>query len=92
MSVTYEGQPLRQLNELECVDGQVWANVFKTDRVIRIDPATGAVTAMVNARRLVDDTRRAKGEVLNGIAFAGDDEFVLTGNYWPKMFRVRLEG
>ena len=92
VSITFEGQPLTRLNELECVDGQILANVFMTDRIVRIDPSTGDITAMVDARRLVDDTRRGKGEVLNGIEFAGDDEYVLTGKYWPKTFRVRLTG
>lgn len=92
VSVTFEGKPLRRLNELECVDGQVWANVLRTDRVVRIDAETGEVTAVVDASRLLDDARRAKAEVLNGIAFAGSDEFVLTGKYWPAMFRVRLDG
>jgi glutamine cyclotransferase len=90
VSVTYEGDPLGRVNELECVDGQVWANVFETDRVVRIDPDAGKVTAVVDARRLVDDSPRTKEQALNGIAFAGNDEFVLTGKYWPTMFRVRL--
>jgi glutamine cyclotransferase len=92
VSVTYEGDPLGRVNELECVDGQVWANVFETDRVVRIDPAAGEVTAVVDVRRLVDDSPRTKEQALNGIAFAGNDEFVLTGKYWPTMFRVRLVG
>jgi glutaminyl-peptide cyclotransferase len=92
VSVTFEDQPLRRLNELECVDGQVWANVFHTDRTVRIDPAIDDVTAMVDARRLVDDKQRGAEEMLNGIAFAGGDEFMLTGKYWPTMFRVRLDG
>jgi glutaminyl-peptide cyclotransferase len=92
IAVTYQTSPLRQLNELECVDGQVWANVFMTDRIVRIDPVTGDVTAMVDGGRLVDDAPRARGEVLNGIAFAGGDEYVLTGKYWPTSFRVRLDG
>jgi glutaminyl-peptide cyclotransferase len=91
VSVTFEGAPLRLLNALECVGGQVWANVLRTDRVVRIDPATGEATASVDASRLLDVARRAQAEVLNGIAFVGDNEFVLTGKYWPAMFRVRLE-
>ncbi len=91
VAVTFQDDPLHQLNELECVGGQVWANVFMTDRIVRIDPATGKITAMVDAKRLVDDSRRARGEVLNGIAFAGNDEYVLTGKYWPTSFRVRLD-
>jgi glutaminyl-peptide cyclotransferase len=92
VSVTFEGKPLRRLNALESVGGQVWANVLRTDWVVRIDPATGEVDAVVDASGLLDVARRAQAEVLNGIAFAGDNEFVLTGKYWPAMFRVRLDG
>jgi glutaminyl-peptide cyclotransferase len=90
VSITFEGKPLRRLNALECVGGHVWANVLRTDRIVRINPSTGEVTALVDASHLLDAARRAKAEVLNGIAFAGDNEFVLTGKYWPAMFRVRL--
>jgi len=85
---------LTGLNELECVEGQVWANVSPTDLIARIDPSTGKVTAVVNGARLLDDARRAQGqgEILNGIAYAGAGEFLLTGKYWPAMFRVRFDG
>lgn len=89
--VTYQGKPLTGLNELECVEGQVWANVFTTDQIVRIDPETGKVAALVTAARLLDDARRAQAQVLNGIAYAGADEFLLTGKYWPAMFRVRFD-
>jgi glutaminyl-peptide cyclotransferase len=78
------------LNELECVDGQVWANVWKTDRIVRIDPATGAVTADVDASGLLTAAQRADTDVLNGIAHLGGDEYLLTGKWWPSTFRVRL--
>mgnify|MGYP002479591865 FL=1 len=90
--VTYQGGPLTGLNELECVEGQVWANVSPTDLIARIDPSTGKVTAVVNGARLLDDARRTQGEILNGIAYAGAGEFLLTGKYWPAMFRVRFDG
>ena len=89
--VTYPGKPFTGLNELECVDGQVWANVFPTDQIARVDPAAGKVTAVVDAARLFDDARRAQAQVLNGVAYAGDGEFLLTGKYWPAMFRVRFD-
>jgi glutamine cyclotransferase len=89
--VTYQGQPFTGLNELECVDGQVWANVFPTDLIARIDPAAGKVTAVVDAARLLDNARRAHAQQLNGIAYAGSGEFLVTGKYWPSTFRVRLE-
>jgi glutamine cyclotransferase len=89
--VTYEGKPFTGLNELECVDGQVWANVFPTNLIARIDPAAGKVTAVVDAARLLDNARQARAQQLNGIAYAGSDEFLLTGKYWPAMFRVRFD-
>ena len=92
VAVTYEGKPFSGLNELECVDGQVWANVLPTELIVRIDPATGEVTAVVDGARLLDDARRAQAQALNGIAYAGDGEFLLTGKYWPAMFRVRFDG
>lgn len=90
--VTYQGGPLTGLNELECVDGQVWANVSPTDLIARIDPSTGKVTAVVDAARLLDDARRAQAKVLNGIAYAGAGKFLLTGKYWPAMFSVQFDG
>ncbi len=90
VSVTYNGRPLPKLNELECVDNEVFANVSPTDQIARIDPETGKVTAMVYAARLLD-APRSKDEVLNGIAYAGNGEFLVTGKYWPTMFRVRFD-
>lgn len=91
VEVSKEGAPFSKLNELECVDGQVWANQFMTDRIARIDPATGKVTAIVDAAGLLDAPQRARADVLNGIAYAGDGEFLVTGKYWPAMFRVRFD-
>ncbi|AEA27776.1 glutamine cyclotransferase [Pseudonocardia dioxanivorans CB1190] len=88
--VTVDGEPLPQINELECVAGQVWANVWQTDRIVRIDPATGVVTAVVDASGLLSAAQRPGTDVLNGIASLGGDEFLLTGKFWPVMFRVRF--
>lgn len=90
VDVTLDGQPVTRLNELECVGGQVWANIWRTDRIVRIDPADGRVTAVVDAAGLLDARRRASTDVLNGIAAVGGDEFLLTGKYWPSTFRVRM--
>jgi glutamine cyclotransferase len=91
VTVTLDGTPLTQLNELECVGGQVWANVWQTDRIVRIDPADGHVTAVVDATGLLDPARRAGADVLNGIAAVpGTDEFLLAGKLWPTTFRVRF--
>ena len=90
VAVTLDGAPVTELNELECVDGQVWANVWQTDRIVRIDPGDGAVTAVVDAAGLLDPAQRAGADVLNGIASVGPDEFLLTGKLWPATFRVRF--
>jgi glutamine cyclotransferase len=88
--VRLDGEPVTELNELECVDGEVWANVWQTDRIVRIDPGDGRVTAEVDAAGLLDADRRADADVLNGIAAAGDGEYLLTGKLWPVTFRVRF--
>ena len=91
VAVTLRGAPVTRLNELECVGGQVWANVWQTDELVRIDPDTGAVTAVVNAAGLLDPARRSDpNATLNGIAALGEDEYLLTGKLWPVSFRVRF--
>ncbi|MDN5915445.1 MAG: glutaminyl-peptide cyclotransferase [Pseudonocardia sp.] len=104
VEVTLDGDPVPDLNELECVGGrgaaaggaggvgtaQVWANVWQTDRLVRIDPDTGRVTAVVDASGLLTPQQSAGADVLNGIAHVRDDEYLLTGKLWPVMFRVRL--
>jgi glutaminyl-peptide cyclotransferase len=90
VAVTLDGEPVTELNELECVEGEVWANIWQTDRIVRIDPADGRVTAVVDAAGLLDAARRADADVLNGIAALGADEYLLTGKLWPASFRVRF--
>lgn len=91
VKVTLEGRPVAAINELECVDGQVWANVWLTDDILRIDPATGKVTARVDASGLLTPDERATAEVLNGIAWVpATQTFLITGKYWPKMFEVKF--
>ena len=90
ITITRDGAPLAGLNELECVNGQVWANVWPTDEIVRIDPASGVVNAVVDASGLLGHPR-TNSQVLNGIAHIGGDEFLLTGKYWPSAFRVRFD-
>ena len=90
VAVTRDGLPRDELNELECVDGEVWANVWRTDQLVRIDPADGRVTAVVDASGLLTPTQRDGTDVLNGIAWLGGNSYLLTGKLWPIMVRVRL--
>jgi glutamine cyclotransferase len=91
VAVHLDGEPVPRLNELECAAGAVWANVFETDRILRIDPRTGAVTGVVDASSLLSTQPQSTGDVLNGIAaIPGTDEFLITGKHWPALFRVRF--
>ncbi|MFB9908874.1 glutaminyl-peptide cyclotransferase [Allokutzneria oryzae] len=91
VQVRRAGLAVREINELECAGGAVWANLWKRDEIVRIDLATGAVTATVDASGLLSQGERATADVLNGIAAVpGTDEFLITGKLWPKIFRVRF--
>src|SRR3546814_2820169 len=70
LAVTIAGQPLPMLNELEAIDGEIWANIWMTDAIVRIDPASGAVRAVIDMRGLKDDAgAHGSDSVLNGIAW-----------------------
>lgn len=89
--VQRDGRSVTDLNELECVDGAVWANVWQTDRIVRIDPGSGTVTGVVDAAGLLDPSQRPDAGVLNGIAAVpGTGQFLVTGKNWPSLFRVRF--
>ena len=91
VSVTKNGVPLDQLNELECVDGEVYANVWRTNTIVRIDPASGKVTAEIDASGLLSVDEARGVDVLNGIAYdPATKTFLLTGKFWPTMFEVRF--
>jgi glutaminyl-peptide cyclotransferase len=91
VAVTVDGTPLTEINELECVGDEVWANVWRTDRIVRIDPGSGRVVAEVDASGLLSADEQVEADVLNGIAAVpGTDEFLITGKYWPTLFRVRF--
>jgi glutamine cyclotransferase len=86
------GAPVAMLNELELVDGALYANVWQTDRIVRIDPATGRVTAWVDLALLRRELRLDESEaVLNGIAWEPTSRrLFVTGKLWPTLFEVRL--
>ncbi|MDY5785315.1 glutaminyl-peptide cyclotransferase [Corynebacterium sp.] len=90
--VTLDGSPVTGLNELECVGGDVYANVFLTTDIYRIDAATGEVTAVIDASGLPNNATPDPNHVLNGIAhIPGTDEFYLSGKRWPDLYRVTFE-
>jgi glutaminyl-peptide cyclotransferase len=91
MSIKSGDDPVAKINELECAHGAVFANIFETDTIVRIDPTSGRVTADVDLTGLLPAEQRARADVLNGIAAVpGTDEFLVTGKYWPTMYRVRF--
>jgi glutamine cyclotransferase len=91
LEVHLDGEPVRALNELECASGVIWANVFQSDRILRINPSTGVVTGVVDASGLLNTQPQSTEDVLNGIAaIPGTDEFLVTGKHWPLLFRVRF--
>lgn len=92
VAVTLRGFPLTQLNELECVGDAVYANVYQTDYLVRIDPSSGRVTHYIEASGLLTREEARGVDVLNGIAFdPGAETFYITGKLWPKMFEVTFE-
>jgi len=91
VDVRRAGVPVTRLNELECVGGQIYANVWQTDSVLRIDPASGNVLTTIDASGLLTAAETASADVLNGIAHdATTGHFFITGKLWPKVFEVRF--
>jgi len=93
LTVTLNGRPLPRLNELEYVDGQIWANVWTADQIVRIEPENGTVTAIADLRGLLASEDRARDtDVLNGIAWDERTRALwVTGKRWPWIYRIRLE-
>jgi glutaminyl-peptide cyclotransferase len=93
IQVTLEGKPVENLNELEWVKGELYANVWQTNWIVRIDPHDGRVVGAINLAGLLPPADIVKGQtdVLNGIAYdpQGDRLFV-TGKNWPKLFEIKL--
>ena len=90
--VTIEGRPVRWLNELEYIDGKVWANVYTSDEIVIINPKNGYVEGVVDCRGLLPKSLYGpETDVLNGIAYNPDTKkLYLTGKNWPKLYEVRL--
>jgi glutaminyl-peptide cyclotransferase len=90
--VRFAGKPVRLLNELEYAEGSVYANVWQSTEILRIEPRTGKVLAVIDASILLSRLEGPPRDVLNGIAYAPDrNTFFLTGKYWPRVFEVTFE-
>jgi glutaminyl-peptide cyclotransferase len=94
VGVTIAGEPRDRLNELECVGDEVWSNVWLTDIIVRIDPADGRVTGILDMTGIIDPhpAALASDNVLNGIAY--DQEagtYLVTGKRWPEMIEIRID-
>jgi glutaminyl-peptide cyclotransferase len=87
VQVTMGGAPVELLNELECVEGKVYANLWTTNSIVVIDPASGEVETLIDASSLM---RPAGADVLNGIAVDPEGGLWLTGKLWDKMYQVEL--
>jgi glutaminyl-peptide cyclotransferase len=92
--VTADGKPISQLNELEVVEGEIYANVWGTDVIARIDPASGNVVGWIDLSNLLPPAQRGTSSpdaVLNGIAYDGKHHrLYVTGKLWPKLFEIEL--
>ena len=92
LTVTANGVPVPKLNELEWVKGEIYANIWETDRIARIDPKTGNVVGWIDCTGLLSPAdRNSETDVLNGIAYdAEHDRLFVTGKNWPKLFEIKL--
>jgi glutaminyl-peptide cyclotransferase len=93
LTVTADGQPVKNLNELEWVKGEILANIWLTDFIARIDPATGKVTGWIDVTGLMGPAELGANPdaIPNGIAYdAEHDRLFVTGKLWPKLFEIKL--
>jgi glutaminyl-peptide cyclotransferase len=94
LHVSLDGRPITQLNELEYVKGEIFANVWQTDWLARIDPGTGQVLGLIDLSGLLALSDRVPGQtdVLNGIAYDDhNDRLFVTGKNWPHLFEIRVK-
>jgi glutamine cyclotransferase len=92
LDVKDKGKPVPELNELEYIRGEIYANVWQTDRIARISPSTGQVLGWIDLRGLFTPSERAGTDVLNGIAYdAKRNRLFVTGKQWPKLFEIEAK-
>lgn len=95
LKVTYQGVPVKELNELEYVNGFVYANIWQTDRVVKINVSTGEVVGILDLKALSSQARliNPNMDVLNGIAWHEKTKsFLVTGKYWPFIYVLKVQG
>jgi glutaminyl-peptide cyclotransferase len=97
ITVNADGQPVPNLNELEWVKGEIYANIWQTNRIARIDPSSGKVAGWISLAGLADDNgffiggAQGQADVLNGIAYdAKGDRLFITGKNWPRLYEIKL--
>ena len=93
ITVTADGTPVQELNEIEWVKGEILANIWMTNTIVRIDPASGKVVGLIDLTGLLKPSEISgdRDDVLNGIAYdAKGDRLFVTGKRWPKLFQIRL--
>ena len=93
LAVTMNGRPVTELNELEFIEGEIWANVWQTDLILRIDPLTGQVTSFLDLKGiLAPSDRTGREDVLNGIAYDPEKKRIfVTGKLWPRVFEIKVK-
>jgi len=91
-TVTLDGEPVQFLNELEWIEGKIWANVYTTDQIVIIDPPTGRIEGIVDLTGLLPDEEvTPRTDVLNGIAYdAAAGRIFVTGKNWSKLFEIEI--
>ena len=91
LNVSDRGRPVKDLNELEYVQGEIWANIWQTDRIARISPFTGIVGSWIDLKGLLKPAEKSEADVLNGIAYdPATNRIFVTGKLWPKLFEIKL--
>ncbi len=92
MAVTLRGEPINYINELEWIDGRLWANVYLTDEILMINPRSGVVEGILTLAGILPEAEREMTtDVLNGIAYdEAAGRIFITGKKWPKIYQIEL--